>query len=105
MAIQLNVSAAFHSRHMVNIGDEFEEFLQDFDFAKPQIPIIANATARPYKSAHIINNLTRQISGSVRWVDTVRHLIKEGVNNFIEVGPKNVLTRLVHDIRSQTLQL
>jgi trans-AT polyketide synthase/acyltransferase/oxidoreductase domain-containing protein len=98
--IPLTVSAAFHSRYMDPIKDEFNVFLQTFSFAEAKIPVIANVTARPYQFDAVIDNLGQQISGSVQWVDSIRYLMGQGETSFIEVGPKNVLSKLVDEIQA-----
>jgi malonyl CoA-acyl carrier protein transacylase len=101
--VPLAVSAAFHSRYMKAAASEFERFLSDFSFDAPKIPVIANATARPYKrtatSQQVRDLLVRQIYSPVQWTHTVRYLGGLGATEFIEVGPGNVLTRLVQQIR------
>src|SRR5690606_10644247 len=77
----------------------FEQYLQQFDFAAPHTPVISNITARPYQAADIRANLVNQICSSVQWVDTVRYLMGKGVGEIIEVGPGQVLTKLVDTIR------
>ncbi len=102
MCMPLPVSAAFHSRYMADAAREFEAFLAPFDFAAPRVPVIANLTAQPYPAdgAAAKALLVGQITGSVRWVESVRHLAAQGVDRFEEMGPGNVLTRLVQQIRA-----
>ncbi|GIW80314.1 MAG: polyketide biosynthesis malonyl CoA-acyl carrier protein transacylase PksC [Gemmatales bacterium] len=96
--ITLQVSAPFHSRYMKPIEEQFGEFLQGFRFEPLQIPVIANYTARPYENEKIAEYLTRQISGSVRWVESVEYMLHQGVTEFKEVGPGRVLQRLIKQI-------
>ena len=98
--IPLNVSAPFHSRYMQPTQDEFDGFLRQFTFAAPVIPVIANATAAPY-GADLEGTLARQIGSSVRWLDSVLYLLDRGVTDFAEVGPGNVLTKLIAQIRKR----
>ncbi len=96
----LVVSAAFHSRYMVQAAQEFAEFLRPVAFNELRTQVIANATGRPYAgAASIAELLVKQISSSVLWVHSVRYMIDRGVTQFTEVGPGNVLTRLVQDIQ------
>ena len=72
-------------------------------FASPRIPVIANVTAQPYPTSNpsesVKSLLTRQIDHSVLWVQSVRLLMSEGVTQFTEMGPGNVLTRSIQEIR------
>jgi malonyl CoA-acyl carrier protein transacylase len=100
-AIPLNVSAPFHSRYMRPAEEEFTAFLRGFTFSAPAIPVVSNATARPYENDALTATLARQIGSSVRWLDSVLYMLDRGVTDFHEVGPGNVLTKLVGQIRSQ----
>ncbi len=101
----LQVSAAFHSRYMAQAAREFAEFLCSVSFNEPRIKVIANVTAQPYAGAAWISELlVRQISSSVLWTQSVRYLIDRGVTQFAEIGPGNVLTRLVQDIQQSQQQ-
>lgn len=97
--IVLNVSAAFHSRYMRPAMQEFGRFLQDFTLTPPHIPVISNVHARPYRPDQITTNLTEQIIRPVRWTDSIRYLMGRGVQSFEELGPGNVLTRLIAEIQ------
>ena len=101
MFIPLNVSAAFHSRYMESVKNEFEEFLGAIDFSILRIPVIANVTTRPYQYADIARNMVNQITGSVRWTESVHYLLGLGEIEFQEIGPGNVLTRLVAKIKQE----
>lgn len=107
MYIPLQVSAAFHSRYMASAAKAFAEFLAPLSFAAPRIPVVANATAQPYPTVNaseaIKSLLVDQITGSVQWTQTVRFLIRQGVTQFSEMGPGNVLTRMVQQIRQQDM--
>lgn len=93
--IALNVSAAFHSRYMRAIADEFAQFLREFSYQPLTTPVIANTTARPYDANNIIKHLTEQLYCSVRWEDSVCYLMGQGNVEFTELGPGKVLTKLV----------
>lgn len=97
--IPLNVSGAFHSRFMKDAGEEFDKFLKQFQFSELTIPVIANVSAQPYTNDTIRKYLTDQITHSVRWTDSIMYLIGKGVKEFIEVGPGNVLKRLIAAIK------
>jgi trans-AT polyketide synthase/acyltransferase/oxidoreductase domain-containing protein len=96
--VVLNVSAPFHSRYMTETQAEFEAFLQGFTFSPPVVPVVANVTARPHEPLAIHETLGRQISSSVRWLDSVRYLLGQPEPQFEEIGPGRVLTKLVAQI-------
>src|SRR5690606_32291473 len=91
--IPLNVSAAFHSRYMRAAEQAMAPALAQVAFARLQIPVIANVSARPYQQHEIESNLRRQISAPVQWLDSIRYLMGQGVSELREIGPGNVLTR------------
>ena len=102
MFVPLLVGAAFHSRYMADAARAFAEFVAPMTFSAPQIPIVANATARPYPAGDasaVKSLLVNQITGTVQWTQSVRFLMREGVTQFKEVGPGNVLTRMVQQIQ------
>ncbi|MGG7575108.1 ACP S-malonyltransferase [Streptomyces sirii] len=96
---RLKVSAAFHSRFMAAARDEFAAFLKGFRFAPLRATVIANLTARPYTDQDAATTLSDQISGSVRWLDSVRYLLERtSADRCREVGGKGVLTRMIGQI-------
>jgi len=99
--VVLNVSGAFHSRHMKPAQDAFGEFLDTFSFSPLTIPVISNVSARPYRQLEVKQNLLEQITRSVQWTETVRYLMGQGEKEFQEIGPGTVLTRLVETIRKE----
>ena len=108
MYIPLQVSAAFHSRYMVDASKAFAEFLAPMTFAAPRIPVIANVDGRPYPtenvSAAVRSHLVNQIVSSVQWMQSVQYLLDRGVEELTEIGPGNVLTRMVQQIRQQQVK-
>ena len=98
--VMLNVSAAFHSRHMRAAQAEFAQFLQSFTFAAPRMAVIANATARPYDPARIAETLATQIAAPVQWVDSIRYVMGRGDIEFQEIGA-SVLSKMVQEIRAK----
>lgn len=95
----LNVSAAFHSRYMAEAAREFRAFLGGFDFAAPQFPVIANVTARPYgpEPYAVRELLAAQILSPVNWQDSVAFLRTLPEPVFEEIGPGQVLTKLIQE--------
>ena len=96
--IPLKVSGAFHSRYMQDAQNEFADFLKNFEFQPVQIPVIANYTAEPYQNDETMNNMVQQISSPVRWVESIQYLKQQSEPEFEEVGPGNVLTKLIKQI-------
>ncbi len=95
-AIPLPVSGAFHSPLMGPAAKEFVEALVRADMADAQAPVYCNVDAAPHKAAvELRANLGLQLTGSVRWEESVRAMIAAGITEFIEVGPKEVLTKLI----------
>jgi malonyl CoA-acyl carrier protein transacylase len=105
MYIPLQVSAAFHSRYMAEAGKAFAEFVAPMSFNAPRIPVVANVTARPYPGDNVSESvkslLVSQITQSVQWTQTIRYLASQGVTQFAEIGPGNVLTRMVQQIQRE----
>ncbi len=97
----LRVSGAFHSRYMEPAKIEFAKYLENLRLADPVIPVISNIQARPYKAGEVKKNLLEQITGSVKWVDTIRYLMGKGVMEIEQAGPGNILTDLVKTIRKE----
>jgi len=99
--VVLPVSGAFHSRLMEEARERFAQFLAraGLDFKRPRIPILLNATLTPSRDPEEIREaLIKQITAPVRWHQVVLNLIQLGIRSFVEVGPKDVLTRLVRRI-------
>lgn len=98
-AIMLEVSGPFHSSLMKSAADQLSERLQSVSFRDATVPVVANVTATTVKNASDIQALlVEQVYSPVLWEDSVRFLIHEGVDTFIEIGPGNVLTGLIKKI-------
>lgn len=103
MYVTLPVSAAFHSRYMTQAARSFEDFLWGFTFRAPRIPVVANITAQPYDvgsdpTSYVRGVLVQQIDHPVKWTASVQYMVGLGVTEFKELGPGNVLTKLVRQI-------
>lgn len=98
--LPLNVSGAFHSKHMRPAKEAFEEVLKLYDFHTLQIPVISNVFARPYENGQIKATLAQQIDRTVRWFESIHYLINQGDMDFEEIGPGTVLTGLIQKIKS-----
>jgi [acyl-carrier-protein] S-malonyltransferase len=94
--VPLSVGGAFHSPLMAPAADTFRTFLSAAPLRDPAIPVISNATAEPVTSAEDLRELlARQLTGPVRWTESVRRMADLGVDTFIEVGPGTVLSGLI----------
>ncbi len=94
--VPLNVGGAFHSPLMAPAVEAFEPHLAAAPLRDPAIPVVANATAEPVTSAEELRRLlARQLTGRVRWTESVRRMAGLGVDTFIEVGPGTVLSGLI----------
>ena len=98
--IPLAVSGPFHSRLMRPAQKRFADWLNKFSFKPLTIPVVANATARPYTDEKIRETLARQIASPVLWTDSVRFLLRQPNPEFEEIGPGKVLMGLIRQIQS-----
>ena len=103
-AVPLNVAGAFHSRLMASARTQLIPILENAAIKSPGAVVIANVTAAPVKEPkEIRQTLSDQVTGSVRWVETINYLLDNvGCNLLIELGPGQVLTGLVGRIRKGT---
>ncbi|WP_350338959.1 ACP S-malonyltransferase [Paenibacillus sp. UMB4589-SE434] len=99
--IPLKVSGAFHSRYMAEARDQFEQYIESFEFMAPKIPVIANVTARPYRPSELKLNLIKQITHSVKWCEIVQVLMGFASIEIKEIGPGIVLSGLTSKIRQE----
>lgn len=102
--VMLQVSAPFHCALMQPAQDRLAELLRAIDFAAPRIPVAVNVDAKLVtEPAELREALIRQVTGAVRWVESVRLLIGQAPTAFVEAGPGKVLSGLMRQIdRSQT---
>lgn len=103
--VPLRVSAAFHSRYMADAAAEFSSFLAHVPFADPRIPVISNATARPYAAGAVRDGLARQVRVGVRWWESMSYLLAHGVGELVEIGPGRMLSDLWQAARSRPFPL
>jgi [acyl-carrier-protein] S-malonyltransferase len=98
-AIPLPVSAPFHCRLMRPAQERLARDLAGITFSDLRVPLVSNVDAAPARTvAEVRDALTRQVSSPVRWEESVRRLVAEGVGQFVEVGPGKVLSGLVRKI-------
>lgn len=97
--IPLKVSGAWHCDLMKNAVNDFKDFLKTIPFSTPKRNILFNATADKENNPDKIRDImSKQLTSPVRWYDIIIRMIEEGVETFVEVGPKKVLTGLVKKI-------
>ncbi|RYZ97144.1 MAG: [acyl-carrier-protein] S-malonyltransferase [Sphingobacteriaceae bacterium] len=98
-AIKLNVGGAFHSPLMESARVELEAAILATTINQPVCPVYQNIDAKPYTDPEKIkHNLIAQLTGPVRWTQTVKHMLEDGASSFTEVGPGNVLQGLVKKV-------
>ncbi|KVD68879.1 malonyl CoA-ACP transacylase [Burkholderia sp. ABCPW 14] len=99
----LKVSGAFHSRCMTPLKPEFDAFLARFALAEPARPVVSNVTARIYQAPGTpADYLVEQLDQPVRWRDSIRFMLRSGVDEWDELGPgRRLLTKLVDAIRCE----
>lgn len=105
-ALPLAVSIAAHSPLMSSIQDEWNEAIDSIQFLDPEIPIVANTTAKLLMSAEEVKrDLKIQMQSRVRWTESIHLLTEAGINNYFEVGNGNVLAGLVRRINPEAVIL
>ena len=97
--VSLKVSAPFHSSLMRKAKENLASYIENINIQDPQIPVICNVTADYVKTSKEIKDaLIKQMTHPVKWVDIIKKMNSEGINCFIEVGPGNVLKKLIKQI-------
>jgi len=95
-AVPLRVSGAFHSPLMDDAGRAFADLVAEAEVRAPQMGVVANATAELVTDAAGVREaMSKQMTSPVLWAASVRRLMKEGIRTFVEVGPGEVLTKLI----------
>ena len=98
-AIKLNVSAPFHCALMMPSQEKLAKDLVKLEYREFAVPIVHNIDASPNSdSTKVPGALTQQVSSPVLWLQSIRYLIGQGVDTFVEVGPGKVLSGLVRQI-------
>lgn len=98
-AIMLNVSGPFHSRMLTGAGEKLGEVLEQVEIHPLSIPYVANVTAEYVNDAADVKPLLmKQVSSSVRWEQSVRAMLADGVDTFIEIGPGKTLAGFMKKI-------
>lgn len=98
-SVALSVSGPFHTPYMQTASDGLLRELTDDSYVinAPEIILYSNFAARPYPDdpEGIVKNITLQVSNSVRWEETLRHMLEAGADTFIECGPGTTLSGFV----------
>ncbi|MEJ7692313.1 ACP S-malonyltransferase [Daejeonella sp.] len=98
-ALKLNVGGAFHSPLMEAARVELQAAIEATDINEPICPVYQNIDAKPYKDVSSIkHNLIAQLTGAVRWTQTIEKMLEHGATSFTEVGPGSVLQGLVKKV-------
>lgn len=97
--LPLNVSGPFHSKMLTEAGGKLGKVLESVEIHNPEIPYVANVTAGYVTDgAEVKGLLERQVSSSVRWEQSIRRMLEDGVDTFIEIGPGKTLTGFMKKI-------
>ena len=97
--VMLNVSGPFHSTMLLLAGEELKKELEQTTIKELQIPYVANVTAKKVEDAGEIKDLlVKQISGSVRWMQSMETMLADGVDTFVEIGPGKTLAGFLKKI-------
>jgi [acyl-carrier-protein] S-malonyltransferase len=105
-AVRLAVSIPAHSDLMNSAQDGFNMAVASSPIVSPRIPFIGNVNAQPMTSVEAIKtDLRAQLNSRVRWTESVRYMIENGINTFIEIGNDSVLTGLLKRIDRNVIGL
>ena len=96
-AIPLKVKGAFHSPFMNEAAADFAKALADTEMHTPHLPLYSNKTAAPY-TEDAVELLSQQICSPVQWEKSIRAMIADGVDTFIEIGPGKTLSNMIRKI-------
>ncbi|MFQ5420646.1 MAG: ACP S-malonyltransferase [Anaerolineae bacterium] len=104
--IRLPISIAAHSALMASAAESFANLVDEITIETPQIPVIANVSARPLTTPdEIRSELKAQLTASVAWTDSMNYLCDHGVDTFVEVGSGDVLLGLVKRINRKAKRI
>jgi [acyl-carrier-protein] S-malonyltransferase len=96
---RLNVGGPFHSKFMNKASLKLKDFIDTLSFRQPKIPIVVNTSALPVLDIDELKScIANQISSKVLWEDSIKYIANQGVELFIEVGPNNVLSKIIKRI-------
>lgn len=105
-AIPLPVSGAFHSPLMQEAAQEFADEIRNVQFRNATIPVISNVTAQPVINGYEWANLLKQqMTSAVLWEASIRYIHQQGIEIFVEIGPGQILSKLISKIVPSALIL
>ncbi len=100
-AMPLAVAGAYHSALMAGVKPRLDAALAAVGLKTPAVPVLSNVTAQPHgDAASICARMIEQVTSSVRWEDSMRHLLAQGFTRFIELGPGKALSGFMKRIDS-----
>jgi [acyl-carrier-protein] S-malonyltransferase len=98
-AVVLNVAGAYHSPLMASAATKLEGALATETFQAPSVPVVSNVTGQPHGGPDAIRKaMVAQVTGSVRWLDSVNWCATNGIDRYVEFGPGKTLTGLIKRI-------
>lgn len=101
-ALPLAVGGGFHSPCMASAREELKAAIEATEFHSPRCPIYQNVDAKPHTDPiEIKDNLIAQLTSPVRWTQSVRAMLDDGAEEFVECGPGSVLSGLIGKIKAQ----
>jgi [acyl-carrier-protein] S-malonyltransferase len=105
-ALPLAVAGAYHSPLMASAQSKLQAELARVNITEPKVTVVSNVTARPHNGADSIRSrLIEQVTSSVRWEESMRHLLAEGFTRFIELGPGAALSGFMKRIDKNAIML
>ena len=96
--IPLPVAGAFHSPLMTSAAKKMEDYISKIVFSDSNKPVLSNVTGHIHNFLDMKENMVKQITSSVKWVQIIKNLSKNGTEEIIECGPGRVLTGLIKRI-------
>ncbi len=103
-ALVLQVGGAFHSPLMSPAKDELQKAIEETEFKHPICPIYQNVNAKAVSDKNQIKqNLILQLTAPVRWTQLIQEMQHDGISNFLEIGPGNVLSGLIKKINREAV--
>ena len=100
--VPLKVSGPFHSALLAGAGEKLAEKLAEVMVQDPQIPYLCNVEAAPVTDKSRVKELlAKQVCGTVRWRETMEHMLADGVDTFVEIGPGKTLAGFLRKINRE----
>ncbi|NTW72987.1 MAG: ACP S-malonyltransferase [Eubacteriaceae bacterium] len=97
--VPLSVSGPFHTSMLKKAADDLNNYLENIAFSNWSIPVVSNYTAEVYEDLSKVKDLlVKQVVSPVQWEKSVKYMIANGVNTFVEIGPGKTLTNFVKRI-------